>query len=57
MSATDTEDGYLAESYRDRLPNADIGRSCVRIKRFADVEVDVLSELIRVGAAHSPGGA
>ena len=46
-----TPDGYLAESYRDRLPKADIGRSCVRIKRVADVDRATLVNLIREGAA------
>jgi hypothetical protein len=27
---------YLAESYRVRLPEADIGKSCVRFKRLDD---------------------
>lgn len=44
-------DGYLAESYKDLLPKADIGRSCVRIKRIADVDVDILTRLIREGAS------
>ena len=50
-----TEDGYLAEQYAERLPKADIGKSCVRFKRAADVDRDVLRELIaeagRIGPA------
>lgn len=46
--------GYLAESYRDRLPKADIGRSCVRIKRLSDVDLDVLAELIGRAAEAGP---
>ena len=50
-----TEDGYLAEQYAERLPNADIGKSCVRFKRTADVDPGVLRELIaeagRIGPA------
>jgi hypothetical protein len=46
--------GYLAESYRDRLPKADIGRSCVRIKRLSDVDLDVLAELIRRAVGAGP---
>jgi len=41
---------YLAESFRDRLPKADIGRSCVRFKRLADVDRNALAALIREGA-------
>jgi uncharacterized protein YdhG (YjbR/CyaY superfamily) len=48
--------GYLAESYKDRLPKADIGRSCVRFKRPDDVDQDALRQLIREGAKFSPIG-
>jgi uncharacterized protein YdhG (YjbR/CyaY superfamily) len=50
-----TEAGYLAEQYAERLPKADIGKSCVRFKRTADVDRDALRELIaeagRIGPA------
>ena len=50
-----TDAGYLAEQYTDRLPKADIGKSCVRFKRTADVNPGVLRELIaeagRIGPA------
>lgn len=48
-------DRYLAETYRDRLPKADIGRSCVRIKRLSDVDLDTVAELVRAAAARRPG--
>ena len=51
------DSGYLAEAYTDRLPKADIGKSCVRFNRLEDVDVDVLEELIRKGAKTSPPGA
>ena len=47
------ERGYVAERYRERLPKADIGKSCVRIKRLSDLDEDVLRELIREVAATS----
>jgi hypothetical protein len=50
VTPADPERFYLAESYRDRLPKADIGRSCVRIKRLEDVDLGVLAELIEAGA-------
>ena len=56
LIATDAEGNYLAESYRDRLPKADIGKSCVRFKRLGDVDEKVLREMIRE-AAKRPGGA
>lgn len=57
VTAADADRGYLAESYRDRLPKADIGRSCVRIKRLDDVDLDTVAELVRAGAAAAPTGA
>jgi len=50
-----TDDGYLAEQYTERLPKADVGKSCVRFKRAADVDLGVVRELIaeagRIGPA------
>jgi hypothetical protein len=48
---------YLAESYRDRLPKADIGRSCVRIRKLADVDLAALESLIKAGATTPISGA
>ena len=54
-----SEDGaYLTERYVDRLPKANIGKSCVRFKRTSDVDLDVLRELLveagRLGPPHPP---
>ena len=40
-------DGYVAERYRERLPKADVGKSCVRFKRLSDLDQDALVELIK----------
>jgi hypothetical protein len=45
------DDGYVAERFKDRLPKADIGKSCVRFKRLSDLDEAVLRELIRATAA------
>jgi Domain of unknown function (DU1801) len=50
------ESGSLA-GYADRLPKADIGRSCVRFKQPDDVDVSVLEELVRKSATTLPPGA
>jgi len=39
--------GYVAERYRDALPKADIGKTCVRFKRLSDLDEKALSDLIR----------
>jgi hypothetical protein len=58
IMATDPRGGrYLAETYKDRLPNADIGKSCVRFKRVDDLDQAALTQLIREGAEFGPIGA
>ena len=41
---------YVAESRRAELHRASIGKSCIRIKRTSDVDLDVLASIIREGA-------
>jgi hypothetical protein len=56
VTAEDGKGGYLAEAYRDRLPKADIGKSCVRFTRLDDLDQDVLREMLRE-AAKSPAAS
>jgi hypothetical protein len=44
------DDGYVAEQYRDRLPKANIGKSCVRFKRLSDLDEAALRDLIKACA-------
>jgi hypothetical protein len=44
------ETGYLAETNAGRLGNVNVGKSCVRIKRLEDVNLDVVAELSRRAA-------
>jgi hypothetical protein len=46
---------YVPELYAERLPKADVGRSCIRVKRVDDLDLDVLAELLR--DAERTGGA
>jgi hypothetical protein len=41
------ERGYVAERYKKRLPKASIGKSCVRFKKLADVDVEELKALLK----------
>ncbi len=43
--------GYVAERYRPRLPRANIGKACVRFKRVSDLDLEALTELIRLTAS------
>ena len=49
------ENGYVAERYKERLPKANIGKSCVRFKRLSDLDEETLRELIRETASASWG--
>lgn len=42
-----TDKGYLAESYKNRLPKANVGKSCVRFKRVGDVDLEVITEMLK----------
>lgn len=49
------EDGkYLAESYKEKLPKASIGKSCIRFKKLADVDLAVIKELLQKAAQIGP---
>lgn len=41
------ERGYVAERYKERLPKASIGKSCVRFKRVSDLDETALAALIK----------
>lgn len=48
------ENGSVAERYRDALPKANIGRSCVRFKRLADLDAETLQKMLRDAARFAP---
>lgn len=37
---------YVAEKYKDKLPKANIGRSCIRFKKTSDIDLDVLKKVL-----------
>ena len=50
-----TEGGaYLTEKYEGRLGKVSVGRSCIRFKKIADLDVEAAAELIRHAAAVKP---
>lgn len=49
------DEGYVAERFKDRLPKANIGKSCVRFKKVDDLEPKALQELMRLTAKTSFG--
>lgn len=40
-------DVAVAQKYREQLPKADIGQSCIRFKKLADIDTDVLRAVLR----------
>ena len=53
VMATD-DNGYVTDTFRARLPRADIGKSCVRFARLSDLDQDALRDLIEAGAKFDP---
>lgn len=43
---------HLAEEYKARLPKTDIGKSCIRLKKNEDIDLEVLKELIGKARDH-----
>jgi hypothetical protein len=52
-----TPEGYLAELNAARLGKVSCGRSCVRIRKLADIDLGVLGELVREAEALTAAGA
>jgi uncharacterized protein YdhG (YjbR/CyaY superfamily) len=46
-ASASTESGYVAEKYKDALPKANIGKSCIRFKKVADLDTDVIKKILR----------
>lgn len=42
-----TNGQYVAEKNKDKLPKASIGKSCIRLKKFADIDQDALVAIIK----------
>ncbi len=40
------ENGYFPEQAKDRLGKAAVGKSCIRFKKLADINLDTVKELL-----------
>lgn len=38
---------YIAEEYKDKLPKASIGKSCIRFKTLKDIDLTLLTGIIK----------
>jgi hypothetical protein len=51
------DDGvYLAESFAERLGKVAVGKSCIRVKRVGDLDLEAFDELIRAVAQRHQAG-
>lgn len=48
------EDGYLAEKNKHRLGKVNVGKSCIRFKKLADLDLKVAMELVKLAAKKFP---
>lgn len=46
---------YIAEKYKKELPKANIGKSCIRFKKLEDVDLKVITRILK--EAEKAGGA
>ena len=44
------KDGWLAERYRAKFPKANVGKCCIRFKRFDDLDPRALKAMMREAA-------
>lgn len=55
--ACGVKDGkYVAEAHKKDLPKADIGKSCIRIKKIEDIDLKVLATILKE-SEQNPMGA
>lgn len=40
-------DQYVAEKYKEQLPKANIGKSCIRFKKTADIDTEVIKAILK----------
>ena len=48
------DDGYLVEQYADRLGKARVGKAAINFKTVADINLDVLLQLVAEAEAQVP---
>jgi uncharacterized protein DUF1801 len=51
------ERGWLAEQAKDRLGKASVGKSCIRFKRLADIDLAALTNVLKRARTVLPPGA
>ena len=57
VSAVDRKGRYLAEQAKTKLGKASVGKSCIRFKKLADLDIDALRDVLTKVKTASPLGA
>jgi hypothetical protein len=57
VMAVDAKGRYLAEQAKAKLGRASVGKSCIRFKKLADVEIDALRAVLEQVKTAPPYGA
>lgn len=48
LYACGVKDGkYVTETYKDKLPKANIGKSCIRFKKLEDLDLKVVEKILK----------
>ena len=50
FSTQGPDGGYLVDSFRDQLPEADVGKGCVRFTKLDKVDLSVLREMVKTAS-------
>jgi len=45
---------YIAERNKTKMPKASVGKSCIRFKKFEDIDFDVLKTVLEEALSASP---
>lgn len=56
LCCTDGQGSYVAEKHREALRPASVGKSCIRFKRLAQMDLAALERVVREGAKAAPLG-
>lgn len=47
-------DKYIAEKYKSKLGRVSVGKSCIRFRKFSDININILEKVLKF-AAKKPG--
>lgn len=57
VCAVTPDDIYIAEKYKKELAPASIGKSCIRYKKYEDIDLNVLESILKEALTSKPLGS